>query len=351
VKRGISHTKLEGHEACREGKIKCFIVNPDLVSGTVKKTLRSWRLSGKNLSVKVVQYHHDGNDIAVEYRPSSLTWTYFLGRGLDDIVMRTDGTNRQYFYKNGLGSIVAVANNSGVLQESYEYNLQGQVAMFNGGGASITSTGISNDHLYTGRQLDPETGDYYYRARYYSPILGRFISRDPLSGAEFSQGSNLYAYCLNNGANFNDPSGMCPEPGDPGFIGPVQPKDPPPAPAPAPRQKPVHTPGRKGRSVSEQGEGGGGGGGGVGDEGQRPRNPTPATPEQVAQSKAVLDKAGNMATNALAGGLANGLAQGALGSMTGPVGTGVGFGVGFARGAIAGAIAGSVISAAGGGLK
>jgi RHS repeat-associated protein len=169
---------------------------------------------GKNLSVKVVQYHHDGNDIAVEYRPS-VTWTYFLGRGIDDIVMRTDGTNRQYFYKNGLGSVVAVANNSGSLLESYEYNLQGQVAMFNGGGSSITSSSIGNDHLYTGRQLDPETGDYYYRARYYSPILGRFISRDPLSGAEFSQGSNLYAYCRNNGVNFRDPLGMCEEQNDP----------------------------------------------------------------------------------------------------------------------------------------
>jgi RHS repeat-associated protein len=151
-----------------------------------------------------------------------LTRSYFLGRGIDDIVMRTDGTNRQYFYKNGLGSVVAVANNSGNLLESYEYNLQGQVAMFNGGGSSLTASSIGNDHLFTGRQLDPETGDYYYRARYYSPILGRFISRDPLSGAEFSQGTNLYAYCRNNGVNGVDPTGMCeedkepePEPEDP----------------------------------------------------------------------------------------------------------------------------------------
>ncbi|MGF1678177.1 MAG: RHS repeat-associated core domain-containing protein, partial [Candidatus Methylacidiphilales bacterium] len=157
--------------------------------------------------IATYQYHHDGQDIAVEYRPSSVTCTYFLGQGIDDIVMRTDGTHRQYYYKNGLGSVIAVADNSGDLLESYEYNVQGQVAMFNSVGSGISSSGIGNDHLYTGRQLDPETGDYYYRARYYSPILGRFISRDPLSGAEFSQGSNLYAYVGNNPVNYIDPNG------------------------------------------------------------------------------------------------------------------------------------------------
>jgi len=53
-----------------------------------------------------------------------------------------------------------------------------------------------------------ETGNYFYRARYYNPTLGRFISRDPLSGAEFSQGTNLYAYCGNNFLNAIDPTGL-----------------------------------------------------------------------------------------------------------------------------------------------
>jgi len=39
--------------------------------------------------------------------------------------------------------------------------------------------------------------------------LGRFISRDPLSGAEFSQGTNLYCYCRNNYLNASDPTGRC----------------------------------------------------------------------------------------------------------------------------------------------
>jgi uncharacterized protein RhaS with RHS repeats len=48
----------------------------------------------------------------------------------------------------------------------------------------------------------------YYRARYYSPNIGRFISRDPLPDAELSQGANLYWYVQNNAVNVVDPSGL-----------------------------------------------------------------------------------------------------------------------------------------------
>ncbi|MDD5081664.1 MAG: RHS repeat-associated core domain-containing protein, partial [Candidatus Omnitrophica bacterium] len=58
----------------------------------------------------------------------------------------------------------------------------------------------------TGRRLDVETGLYYYRNRYYSPLFGRFITRDP---AGIINGPNLYAYCSNNPVNFVDPWGLC----------------------------------------------------------------------------------------------------------------------------------------------
>ena len=154
------------------------------------------------------QYHYDGSEVAVEYQPST-TWTYYLGPGIDQVVMRTNGTAKQWYYRDGQGSISAVADNSGNVLEQYEYNAQGQFQITSGAGTVLTSTAIANDILYTGRSYDTETGNYFYRARYYSPVLGRFISRDPLSGAEFSQGTNLYAYCGNNFLNASDPTGMC----------------------------------------------------------------------------------------------------------------------------------------------
>ncbi|HEX8913938.1 MAG TPA: RHS repeat-associated core domain-containing protein, partial [Humisphaera sp.] len=57
----------------------------------------------------------------------------------------------------------------------------------------------------TGREYDPETGLYYYRARYYHPDLGRFLNRDPLL---YDAGDlNLYAYCAGNPATRTDPDG------------------------------------------------------------------------------------------------------------------------------------------------
>jgi RHS repeat-associated protein len=60
---------------------------------------------------------------------------------------------------------------------------------------------------YTGREHDPASGLYYYRARYYDPEIGRFLSEDPLG---FGAGDvNLYAYVGNNPLLTNDPTGEC----------------------------------------------------------------------------------------------------------------------------------------------
>jgi RHS repeat-associated protein len=60
-------------------------------------------------------------------------------------------------------------------------------------------------YAYTGREWDPETGPYYYRARYYDPKSGRFISEDPIG---FQGGVNFYSYVDNQPAHFTDPFGL-----------------------------------------------------------------------------------------------------------------------------------------------
>jgi len=69
-----------------------------------------------------------------------------------------------------------------------------------------TTSDVSNTTLYTGRELDPETRLYYYRARYYHPHLGRFLSRDPLGYAAGDE--NLYRYVLDNPLVLLDPAGL-----------------------------------------------------------------------------------------------------------------------------------------------
>jgi len=62
---------------------------------------------------------------------------------------------------------------------------------------------LLNRILYTGQQYDQEMGQYYLRARYYNPVVGRFTQEDVYRG----DGLNLYAYCANNPVTYYDPSG------------------------------------------------------------------------------------------------------------------------------------------------
>ena len=64
----------------------------------------------------------------------------------------------------------------------------------------------SSRNLYTGREFDAETGLYYYRAKYYDPATGRFLSEDPIG---FLNGDrNLYVYVGNQPTAKTDPSGL-----------------------------------------------------------------------------------------------------------------------------------------------
>jgi RHS repeat-associated protein len=58
---------------------------------------------------------------------------------------------------------------------------------------------------FTGRENDLATNLYYYRARYYSPQLGRFISEDPI---RLYGGINFYAYARGNPISYTDPLGL-----------------------------------------------------------------------------------------------------------------------------------------------
>jgi RHS repeat-associated protein len=98
--------------------------------------------------------------------------------------------------KDALGSTVALVDSSGNMQASYTYDPYG--------GTSVTGTGDGNEFQYTGRENEGN-GLYFYRARYYSPLLGRFVSEDPLG---FAGGDvNAYRYVLDTPTILNDPSG------------------------------------------------------------------------------------------------------------------------------------------------
>jgi RHS repeat-associated protein len=103
------------------------------------------------------------------------------------------------FHHDQVNSVVALSDHNGAKTQSIVYGPFGE---------NISSTGSSSNSMkYTGREQDAETGLYYYRARYYDPEVGRFISEDPIG---FDGGINFYAYVGNSPLQMTDPSGELP---------------------------------------------------------------------------------------------------------------------------------------------
>jgi RHS repeat-associated protein len=70
---------------------------------------------------------------------------------------------------------------------------------------------VQNRFRYAGEQYDQVTGQYYLRARFYNPVVGRFTQEDTYRG----DGLNLYSYVQNNPIKYYDPSGYCAEKSNP----------------------------------------------------------------------------------------------------------------------------------------
>jgi RHS repeat-associated protein len=126
------------------------------------------------------------------------TYTYGVQRISQNQVISSTWTPSFYGY-DGMGSVRQLTNSAGAVTDTYEYDAFGN--------SSTTSGTTPNNYLYRGEQYDSDLGLYYLRARYYNPLTGRFMSRDPEDGTPFDP-QTLHKFIYAGGApvNSKDPS-------------------------------------------------------------------------------------------------------------------------------------------------
>jgi RHS repeat-associated protein len=122
---------------------------------------------------------------------------------LNGIGQQKDG-QWSYFTQDGLGSIRQLLTSTGDVTYSATYDPYGRVL-------NDHTTGTNDSKLgFTGEQTD-DNGLIYLRARYYSPEMNTFLSRDPVEGvADRFMSRNGYSYVEANPVNYTDPSGRFP---------------------------------------------------------------------------------------------------------------------------------------------
>jgi len=151
-------------------------------------------------------YVYDGDNQIEELNSSgSVVARYTQGLGIDEPIALYRSGKKYYYHADGLGSIVAMTDNHGTPKASYTYDAFGNDSPPS---PPPPPSSVTNPFRHTGRELDSETGLYYYRARYYDPQVGRFLSEDPI---RFRGGVDFYTYVGNKPVVFADPFGVSPD--------------------------------------------------------------------------------------------------------------------------------------------
>jgi RHS repeat-associated protein len=157
---------------------------------------RLWQIVKGGATTRFV---YDGDQDAAEYDGSGNMIRRFMFAGPDEPILEDTGSaldcsGTHFLHNDHEGSIIALADCWGNRTNVNSYDEYG-----------IPGSANTGRFQYTGQAWIPELGMYYYKARFYSPTLGRFLQTDPIG---YKGGINIYEYAMDDPVDNEDPTGL-----------------------------------------------------------------------------------------------------------------------------------------------